>query len=250
MQVHDDKLKHTIMRIVLFLLVLLSSFNVSSQSLTADEVISKSIKYHDPEGKLFTKDVTMKFTGVRPGGEESKTSISFNIKKETFQMATKRDETSINSFYSKGKVSILVDGKKDYSEEVKKKYRLDKKRVLMMKNYYQYLWLMPLKLNDPGTIIDPEVKKIDFFGQELLQIKTSYSPKVGKDVWYFYFNPDTYALAGYRFYHDEAKNDGEYILLEGETQLDKIRIPKIRKWYTHKEAKFLGTDILEEIEIN
>ena len=101
-----------------------------------------------------------------------------------------------------------------------------------------------MKLKDPGTIIDPKVTAIDFDGQKSLALRVTYEEAVGKDIWYFYFHPETYALIGYRFYHDESKNDGEYITLEGEESLSSLRLPKIRKWYTHKENKFLGADIL------
>ncbi len=231
--------------VIIFLLVFVNT--ISSQNITPEDLISKSIQYHDPSGLLMKKDVSMLFTGTRPGGEDSKTTVVFNIKKETFQMENMRDEMSIVSSVDKGNATILLDGKKEYSDEMKEKYRLDPKRVVMMKNYYQYLWLMPMKLNDPGTIIDPEVKQVDFFGEDLLQVKVSYSPEVGKDVWYFYFNPTSYAMQGYRFYHDEAKNDGEYILLEDEAIYENIRLPQKRTWYTHKEDKLLGTDILDKL---
>jgi len=67
---------------------------------------------------------------------------------------------------------------------------------------------------------------------------------VGKDIWYFYFDKKTVALIGYRFYHDESKNDGEYITLDGEEIIQGIRIPKNRKWYYNKDDKFLGADFL------
>ena len=217
------------------------------QNASPVEVISKSILYHDPDMQLIDSEVVMGFMETRPKGEDRKSTICFNIKKETFQMKNIRDGISINNQIDKGKVEILVDGKKEYSDDIMEKYRLNYERVVMMKNYYQYLWLMPMKLNDPGTIIDSEVKKVDFFGKELLQIKVSYSPEVGKDIWYFYFDPTTYAMKGYRFYHDESKNDGEYILLEDETVFKNVRLPQKRTWYTHKEDKLLGTDTLAEL---
>jgi hypothetical protein len=227
-------------------LLLIFSTLTFSQKVTPKEIISKSMLYHDPAMQLFDSEVVMSFVETRPKGEDRNTKISFNIKKESFQMTNNRDGISMDSRMNKGKVEILVDGKKEYSNDIMEKYRLNPKRIVMMKNYYQYLWLMPMKLMDPGTIIDSEVKKVDFFGKELLQIKISYSPEVGKDVWYFYFNPESYAMQGYRFYHDESKNDGEYILLEDEAVFNNVRLPKKRTWYTHKEDKLLGTDILDK----
>ena len=48
----------------------------------------------------------------------------------------------------------------------------------------------------------------------------------------------------YQFFHDEAKNDGEYILLSEEIIINNIKMPKERAWYTNGKEKYLGTDIL------
>lgn len=238
------------MRILLTLYLILSiSFITTNQaqSPTASEIVSNSIDYHDPQGKLLKKDVSLFLTETRPNGSDRKTEVSFNLKKEKFQMKQIRDDRNIKTTYDCGKISFLLDGKKEISAEDKEKYRLDENRVEMLKNYYQYLWLMPLKLIDEGTNFNPLVKTKDFFGKESLEIRVTYDPSVGSDVWYFYFNPTSFALQGYRFYHDEEKNDGEYIILDEEVTFEGVRIPKIRKWFTHKEDKFLGSDILDQL---
>ena len=48
----------------------------------------------------------------------------------------------------------------------------------------------------------------------------------------------------YQFFHEETKNDGEYILLSEIKIIEGIKIPKNRAWYTNKEHTLLGTDIL------
>ena len=50
----------------------------------------------------------------------------------------------------------------------------------------------------------------------------------------------------YQFYHDETKNDGEYILLTEEEIINGIKMPKNRAWYTNKDNMLLGTDILKK----
>lgn len=229
--------------------LMITSYASEAQKLTPIEIIDKSINYHDPEGKMLKNKLIFSFLETRPKGKDRRTVIEMNVKKEKFQMAQVIDNIQINSFYNRGIIGILVDGEKTYSEVIAKKYRLSNQRVAMMKNYYEYLWLLPMKLKDPGTNLNPMVKEVDFFGKQSLEIRVTYDPAVGSDVWYFYFHPQSYALQGYRFYHEEEKNDGEYILLEGETTQDKIRIPRSRTWYTHKEDKLLGTDILESIKL-
>lgn len=51
-------------------------------------------------------------------------------------------------------------------------------------------------------------------------------------------------MIGYRFYHDEAAGDGEYILLSGERAVRGMRIPVERRWFTNADDRYLGTDTL------
>ena len=102
-----------------------------------------------------------------------------------------------------------------------------------------------MKLKDEGTIIQDKVEKKTFKGKQYLVLKATYKKEVAKDTWYFYFNPKTYAMEVYQFFHDVSKNDGEYILLTEEEIINGIKMPKTRAWYTNKEQKLLGTDILK-----
>ena len=115
----------------------------------------------------------------------------------------------------------------------------------MLKNYYTYLYGLPMKLKDPGTIIHNEVVSKTFKGKDYWVLKATYKKEVGKDTWYFYFNKNTFKMEVYQFFHDELKNDGEYILLSEEETINGIKMPKIRAWYMNKDNKYLGTDILK-----
>ena len=221
-----------------------SSF-CKAQQINSKQLLSKSFKYHDPLGKLLQSEIIFDFIETRPNASDRSTTVKCNIKNETFTIIANRDSLLVSSIYNKGQMSFSVNGSDEYSEDVKKKFGLFNERFILMRNYYQFLWLLPIKLEDPGTIVHDEVILKDFFGTEALQLKVTYDPDVGDDIWYFYFDPTSYAMIGYRFYHDEAANDGEYILLEGEQESNGVRIPKTRKWYTHKENKFLGADILD-----
>ena len=105
---------------------------------------------------------------------------------------------------------------------------------------------MPMKLCDKGTIIEESVMQETFNRKESLVVKVNYKPEVGTDTWYFYFDPQTYALTGYRFCHDESQNDGEYITLDGILTVGLLKINKSRKWFLNKDNKFMGEDIPEK----
>lgn len=62
-------------------------------------------------------------------------------------------------------------------------------------------------------------------------LKATYNSTVGKDVWYFYINPKTYAMEVYQFYKTDdkgaiIKDSGEYILLSEEEIINNIKMPK------------------------
>ena len=101
-----------------------------------------------------------------------------------------------------------------------------------------------MKLNDPGTILDSIIKRRKFKGKEYLVLKVTYEESVGKDTWYFYFDPLTYAMQVYQFFKDETQNDGEYIILEDLEKVNGIKMPKTRSWFFNKDDKYLGKDIL------
>ena len=50
----------------------------------------------------------------------------------------------------------------------------------------------------------------------------------------------------YQFFHNESKNDGEYILLSNLEDASGIKMPKTRAWYYNKDNKYLGTDHLNK----
>jgi len=232
---------------LIFILLFLGIHPLLAQKLTPTLILEKSIQYHDPQGKLSKGDYTFHFEDSRPDGSVNKTTVQLAPTKERFDLKFERSGDQVEYSINKSEVKYKVNGKSSIPDSTLKKHRISKDRGLKMKDYYLYLWHLPMKLNDPGTIIADKYKYVDFFGHNLLEIKVTYTEEVGKDIWYFYFDPISFRMSGYRFYHDESANDGEYILLSEEMSFENIKLPAIRKWYTHKEDKFLGTDNLVKI---
>lgn len=237
------------MRLFLFLSFFIStSLSLQSQAITAKQVVEKSIQYHDPDSKLIQGDYIFHFEESRPNGTTSKSKVRMAPQDELYELNYSRKGTDIFYRVKKSKVEFSANGSTKISKEVIEANRLSKERGIMMKNYYLYLWHLPMKINDPGTILHEQVKTTFFDDKEALEIKVTYTENVGKDIWYFYFHPLSYKMIGYRFYHDESANDGEYILLDEEVEFDNIKLPAARKWYMHKDDKFLGTDKLVRLE--
>ncbi len=217
-----------------------------SQNITGPELLEKSIQYHSPNAEWRYFKAGLHLTETRPNGTDRKTHVHFNNEESFFELIQKRDGHKLVHTFEREGCFHKLNGSSKISDADREKHKLNCERTRLLRDYYLYLWGLPMKLADYGTIVHEEVVPTDFQGNEVLAMKVTYDESVGKDIWYFYFDPTSYALVGYRFYHDESKNDGEYITLEGEEIINGVRFPKTRKWYYNKDDKFLGADILEK----
>ena len=233
------------MKKLLIILALFLSVQTFAQQLTGKQLLEKAIQYHDPNGKWGTFKGVFLVTMETPNRPKRDSEIKIDLPRQRFSVIAKSGKNTSEYHVNKDSIQIVFNGDKNPSEEILKKNRLSKDRAKMYKNYYTYLYGLPMKLKDEGTIIHDKVELKKFKGKQYLVLKATYKKEVGKDTWYFYFNPKSYAMEVYQFFHDETKNDGEYILLTKEERINGIKMPKKRAWYTNKEQKFLGVDVLK-----
>ncbi len=228
---------------IIILFTLLPTVTIGQQ-LTGAQLLEKAISFHDPNSAWQSLHAQLNIKMNTPDGKERVSEITMDLPKEYFKVNSTKDGTEIEQIVSKQTCELILNGSTDISEEEIKTHRLTCERAKMYKDYYTYLYGLPMKLKDKGTIIDPDVQTKTFKGKEYLVLKVTYEKEVGEDIWYFYFDPQTYAMEVYQFFHDESKNDGEYILLSGIETVSGIKMPKTRAWYYNKDDKYLGTDIL------
>lgn len=232
------------MKIIFSLFVFCVSMQLSAQNMSASELIDRSLRVHDPQSEWKVFKDSLIISQSRPDGSNLSRRIFLNNKKHHFSFLAAYPEGVLQYLVDKKGAGYLWNGSKTVSDELQKKYRVSDDRASMYHNYYSYMYGMPMKLSDPGSIISPTVEKVNFKDKDYLRILVTYDPQVGKDIWYFYFNPDSYELKVLQFYHDESKNDGEYIFLEGWKYFGQLRLPEKLQWYYNKEDGFLGEDKL------
>lgn len=232
---------------IIFLFCFLVFCKTSAQEISGQQLMERAIHYHDPEGNWDRFKGTLSVGMEMPNGTERLSEISIDFPKQYFKLSTVKNDKVVEYSVTNGEFSLSLDGKKEFTEEEVKTFNLTEARTKFMQNYYTYLYGLPMKLKDPGTIIDSTVERKFFLGKEYLVLKVKYEEGVGKDSWFFYFDPQTYALKVYQFYHDEIKKDGEYILLSDEEIFSGIKIPKVRAWYLNNDGSYLATDTLTKV---
>ncbi|MFH6602878.1 DUF6503 family protein [Maribacter algicola] len=228
----------------LFFCLLMTVSTGIAQEITGEQLLNKAIEYHDPNGNWGSFQGTLQVTMTTPDEKQRISDIEIDLPGQIFQLEFDQEGDRISQRVEKGKCLLALNGSSSISNEAVEKHRLTCERAKLMKDYYTYLYGLPMKLKNPGTMISPKVERKEFKGKEYLVLKASYDETIGKDTWYFYFDPKTYAMEVYQFFHDEAKNDGEYILLSDEENASGIKMPKTRAWYYNKDDKYLGTDVL------
>ena len=230
------------MRISTLVLFVFALGSMHAQKISADALLEKTIKYHDPSNQWPTFNGELKVTMSTPEGSPRVSTIKINLPQEYFSVTAKRDTIATTYTLDKEACTTSI---KEKPEEGK---RTPCETAALYKNYYTYLYGLPMKLKDDGTNISEVVERKTFKGKEYLVLKASYDEAVGSDVWYFYFDPETYAMEIYQFFKTEngtiKMDSGEYILLSETKTIDGIIMPKVRAWYYNKDDGYLGTDRL------
>jgi hypothetical protein len=218
------------------------------QDLTGPQLLEKAIAYHDPSGNWETFNGSFQVTMETPKKTPRLSEIMINLPGEYFQLKATRDTITTEYSLQKNACNIKFNGSEDLSEATLKENNLSCERAVLFKNYYTYLYGLPMKLKDQGTHISKKVERKTFKGKEYFVLKATYDEAVGSDVWYFYFDPETFAMEVYQFFKGDpaakGKDTGEYILLSETVTINNIKMPKNRAWYYNKDDEYLGSDIL------
>jgi hypothetical protein len=229
--------------------IIITVFMSCEKELTSEQILNNSISYHDPNNEWNTFNSTFHITMETPDSPNRESVITINNPESAFYLKVVKDTTMIEYKVRGDNCNIAFNRSAQFTEEEAKANNLNCDRAKMYKNYYSYLYGLPMKLKDPGTHISETVERKSFKGKDYLVLKVTYDESVGSDNWYIYLNPETYAMEVYQFFKkDENGNQkddsGEYILLTEEMVVNFIKMPKVRAWYYNKDDAYLGTDIL------
>lgn len=214
------------------------------------QTLALSQRHHDPQAVWFKSRIRLTIEEARADGSTRVSLVVLDHPGSAFELKTKRDDRQIVMSVFKEQTSASLDGRIDFPKAEAEKFGLTSDGVLRRRNYYAYLYGLPMKLNDPGAIVGLPESGAKFEGRSYRKVRVTYDPKVGGDVWDFFFDRETNALSGYRFFHDEKKGDGEFITLEGEIDCGfGVKLPKSRSWYMNQDRKYLGKDTITVCQV-
>jgi len=212
------------------------------------QLLHKTIAYHDLQQNWSTLRTRLYLSTTDTTGKESFFELEMDNATGYFCHIAHDNGKEIVKGLSNGKAFYHIDGKKEISNEDRKKYDLTPESVKWIHNFYGYLYGLPMKLTDKGTFISDSITRELIYGKNYQVMHVAYDTTVGKELWNFYLDPQTNALQGYRFYYKGQPYEGEHIMLYDILTVDGIKIPKVRKWYFNRDNVPLGTDNLLKAE--
>ena len=237
------------MRYRFLLCLLLSSYTFScTQSITGTELLSKTIRFHDPDGQWKTFSGELIFAPEKKKGVDMLKSIKIDQSTSYFEYQEDDDRRVVSQTIQAGECTYKIDGAPVTAPNELAAHQLSCERTKQIRDFYLYLYGLPMKLKDTGTVIDETVLETTYRGERYLRLRVTYDKAVGNDIWYFYIDPDSYEMKGYQFLHNEEEPDGEYVTLEGLVDYEQMKIPKLRKWYLTQGDKYLGANDLVKIK--
>lgn len=237
-------------QLTIIFLGLISFQYMAAQNLSGQKLLDNAIKYHDPNNQWNTFKGEFDIEMDMPEKSKRVSHITINLPEAYFKVTATRDTVVTEYIIDKGDCRISLNGKSNLSKAELFSNNLSCDRANMYKNYYTYLYGLPMKLRDEGTNVSDIVERKEFKGKDYLVLKVTYDEAVGNDVWYFYFHPETFALAVYQFFKTDKNGNikpdsGEFIMLSETETINQIKIPKVRAWYYNKDESYLATDVLK-----
>ena len=234
------------MRMIIPLVLTFLVATAAAETPNGMSLLERTTSYHDPDSSWMAQTVELRIeTGYADGSTRTRLA-TLDYASAAFMDRTEKDGRVLEQELLAEECRFFVDGVEESDAAVLEELGLGCDRAHMMRNYLSYLWGLPMKLTDPGTRVDDETSATVFQGRDVLDLKVTYDPEVGTDVWHMYIDPATGRLVGYAFYRTAAEEHGEYIVLEDEVVVGTARIPARRHWYRVPGDEFLGTDTLIE----
>ncbi len=224
----------------------------SSEGSVAEQLIAKSIKFHDPQGKWSEFSASIQQTSYLERldpltGEKMirERKIDLDIPRSRFVMAQELEGHLLMRTVS-GKAICTTEWNKDsISQAERDQYRLDCAGAERMRDYFRYLIGLPMVLRDKQAIVQDTITEIEFEGNVFQVVTIDYPPSGEHPTWQFYIDPESGALHQAKFFRTNTEDgtlSGEIIRLEDPTEFGGM-VKFGRFVWTYLDGKPLAEEI-------
>ncbi len=215
-----------------------------AQEMDNKNLISKSISFHDPNGRW------KNFEGEFLIQTESDHSVELILDNSRSQASWKEILKSKDTLYG-GFVGdscfVQKNGRLIPNKGAIENFLLECDKIKERTQYWIYMYGLPMKLMDDEVNFTTDPKVISFLQSSYWMTEVNYNLNQDEEFWRFYFNRETFALEAAQFFHPALNNDSEYILFDHLQWIQGIRLPTKHSWFMKNTNEFIGDEKLVPI---
>ena len=172
----------TPLRLSIIIAISAICISCASKEPSANAVLEKSIAYHDPDNQWAGFSGALQVVMETPNRTPRVSDITSDLPNRFFRVVSQRDSIQIDYTVENDSCQVRFNGTSEFTAEAAETYQLNCDRALMYRNYYTYLYGLPMKLRDPGTLLSESVESKTFKGKPYLVLQARYEQEVGSDV--------------------------------------------------------------------
>ncbi len=219
------------------------SMTVSSQ-ISSELLLNRSIQYHDPQGNWSSFNDSLIISTESETGVIEEIQIHMNHIEGSFRFKKESNIGLFEGFILVDSSEYLLNNKTLKSSKVLQQLIKENETVDFLRDYYVYLWGLPMKLKDKEAVKSQKSLPDTLNDVSVYRMRVTYPNQVGPNVWYFYYKKSNYALNAIQFFYNEDLMDGETIILTGEKNIGSIRFSKQRKWLKNRNRELISREVL------
>jgi hypothetical protein len=210
---------------------------------SAQEILAKCIKKHDPKGIAPKASLDLDICIKRSHHPDRYFTIQSDVDHHRFSYIVKNDSVHYTQGIVNEKFISTINNKPPTQNEIEK-YELTLSRTQYLKEVYEYLLYLPMRLSADAKLLQTRVVEVPFNQYPCYQLCVQYLPEHENETWLFFIDKHDFVLRGYQFYQKDITKDGEYIFLENYTNIHGIWMPMTKIWYWNKDHSLFRTDTI------
>ncbi len=206
-------------------------------SFTAEEILEKSIQYHDPTGVWDTYKGKMHHVTVLGQNYVVTETIEFDKANDYYLSTAYQNFGTIKRGINKGQHFFSLDDDTIISQQIKDNWGLSSSGINWYKNQHLGHFGMPMLLKTAGMTVAKKAEIVKFDGRDCYALTFTGVPEkvidpIFENTSILYIDPSTFCLRGYNWMIDE--NTKFTAVLSGEISINGLKIPHIICLYNAK----------------
>lgn len=213
------------------------------EPLSAEEIIEKSIQFHDANKQWNSVNFSAHLQEPRVGNPKRFSVITLNNQDNSFELKRNRDHhISTHKVDKNGDASTLLDDAIVTDSILIKKYRLEPERNINYHRFYKVMLGLPMSLSENIQEVKG-IEEVAFNNQEAYKIEVELKEPLFSKNWYVFFSQKECKVLGIEIFFPNDSNKGERLVFEGEFAINEIKIARMKHWYDLNN-EYLGSDII------